>query len=231
MRLKKIQEIKSYEVLECTELDNDIIFRKYHIKEGTKIRLRENQFLFLIENGRILDIEEEIGTYQIVSGDSEKEEIANVWKKILIRKSEEIPLSVIFLNRRIIRKNKYFLEEPIKYKDVYIKIKGNFDFYIVNPNNFFEKVIGLRKHFSKQELIEQIRKYVVKSIKKSIEELLAQYNFELYDIQNKAKELQLKLTENEFDKKIFEYGVKLNYFDIEQVDVLDKRYKFFKNRK
>lgn len=238
MKFTKIQKTEK-NVLECNEINNDLLFRKYSVKYNDAIFVKENQFIILIENGKILDIEENEGIYLIEEGSSTKNGFSETWGKIIIKKSENIPLSVVFLNRRIIRKNKYFIDEPIKYieydengeKEFYIKLRGSFDFFIKYPIMFINKVIGLRNHYSKQELIEQIRKYVVKSIEDGIKELSEKYKLDIDTIQKKSKELKIKLSENDSDKKILEYGIKLNYFDIDKVEITEKKRTIFKRKK
>lgn len=238
MKFTKIEDNAEIN-LECNDLNNDILFRKYQIKENNIVLLKENQFLILSEKGKILDIEEEVGKYKIEEGNSNKVELFKEWQDLNIAKSEEEPLSVIFLNRRIINKNKYFIEEPIKYieyteneeKEYYIKISGSYDFYIENPKVFLGRVIGLRNHFSKQELIEQIRKHVVKSIEKGISELSEEYKLDIETIETKSKELKIKLSQNDSDKKLLEYGIKLNYFDIDTLEIVEKKKRFLFKRK
>lgn len=238
MKFEKIQ-MNNKNFLECNELDNDVLFRRYPIKYNDEILVKENQFVLLIEKGDVLDVEEKSGMYRIEEGSSQKNDFSKIWGNLKIKKSEDTPLSVIFLNRRIIRKNKYFIAEPIKYieydkndeKEYYIKIKGCFDFHIIDPKMFINKVIGLRNHFSKQELIEQIRKYVVSSIEKGIKELSEEYKLDINTIQTKSKELQIKLSQNDSDEKLLEYGIKLNYFDIDEVEIVEKKKNFFKRKK
>lgn len=238
MRFTKIQ-MTERKFLECKEINNDVLFRKYSIKCNDEILVKENQFVILIENGKVLDVEENEGLYRIEEGFSLKSEFSETWGKIIIKKSENIPLSVVFLNRRIIRKNKYFIDEPIKYieyegnneKKYYIKLRGNFDFFIIDPLRFINKVIGLKNHYSKQELIEQIRKYVLKSIEQGIIELSEKYKLGINTIHTKSRELQIKFEQNDSDKKLLEYGVKLNYFDIDEIEIVEKKKNFFKRKK
>lgn len=237
MKFTKVKDNDIDVNVECNELNNDILFRKYNVKENNIVLLKENQFLILSEKGQVLDIEESAGKFKIEEGKSDKNEFFKEWENVNIQKSEKEPLNVIFLNRKIIRRNKYFIDEPIKYiehnekdkKIYYIKISGNYDFDIVDPKRFLGRVIGLRNHFSKQELIEQIRKYALQSIEKGINELSQEYKLNIDTIKTKSKELEIKLSKNESDDKLLEYGVKLTYFDIENLEFSEKKFrKFFK---
>ncbi len=238
MRLKLCENTgEEDKVLLCNELNNDILFRMYHVEENVLIRLQEYQLLLLLENGRVLDVVQNTGYYQVVSEEADKKDIPNEWENVCIQKGENEPLSILFINQKMIEHNKYFIEEPIKYKEYHgnnikeynIKISGRYDFYIENPKKFLLKVIGLRNHFSKQELIEQTRKYAIKSIEDGINELSEEYKLNVDMIKTKSKELAIQLRRNEFDEKLSEYGIKITYFDIETLELMDKKKKkFFK---
>ena len=55
----------------------------------------------------ILDIEEENGLYKIEEGVSQKDCYLKEWKNLIIRNAEKVPLSIIFLNKSIIKQNRY----------------------------------------------------------------------------------------------------------------------------
>ena len=116
-----------------------------------------------------------------------------------------------------------------KSSEIYIKLEGFYDFRIEDTLKFLSKVIGLRNHFSKQELIEKIRKYIISSIEKGINEISEEYKLNIDTLVQKSKELEVKLKQNEYDVKLLEYGIKLLYFDVKDFEVSKKKFKFFKN--
>ncbi len=230
MKFAKIEEILSNsKIIRCNKLTNDMIFMKYDINTDDIIDIGNNEFVALIYKGEVCDTKEENGIYLVKNEISKIEE---EWKDLHIRKTEEDDLCVVFLNRDEIKRNKFLLEIETKNlnlinKEKYVYLEGYYDFKIENPKMFFSKIIGIRKHFTKQELIEKIRKYVLKSIEKGINDILQEYNLDIKDLPKNSKKLELKLKENEYDKKLLEYGVKLINFDINNLEIVDKKMKFF----
>lgn len=236
MKLLKINDdFKDEQILKWDDLNNDIIFRKYLVKENSKIKLQKDQIGILFMEGKVYDLIEDEGMY-LVCDVKNKNGLYEEWNDLIIRNTENEPLEIIIMNRKIIKHNKYFVTEPIEYieygknesKEYYIKFNGNFDFYIENPKVFLSRVIGLRSHFSKQEIIEQIRKFVIESIKIGMEELSKGYKLSLEEVQTKSKELEIKLEKNDADQKLLEYGIRVTYFDIEDLEIVNKKKKFFK---
>lgn len=236
--MKKLLEYKhkdnEIKILESHNLSADMIFKKYDISEGDIIKVNSSEISLIVENGKVLDIKEE-GEYILSYTEGIDEEFEKQWGDLQVRKAENDGLCIIFINKEVIKHNKYYINDPIKYKDfknnrqkeIKIKIEGSYDFKIENPKAFLSKVIGLRKHFSKQELIEKVRKYILNSIEKGINELSEEYKLDVEDLPENSKHLEIKLKQNEYDKKLLEYGVKLTYFDIDKLEVINKKFKFF----
>ena len=224
---------KNLKLIECENLSNDLLFVKYDVSENDLIKLNNNQNIILVEKGKVLDIKEEKGIYEI----KEIQEENNVFDELIIQKAENENLCVIFLNKSEIIHNKYIIDNPIRYIDwkngesseIYIKLEGFYDFRIEDTLKFLSKVIGLRNHFSKQELIEKIRKYIISSIEKGINEISEEYKLNIDTLVQKSKELEVKLKQNEYDVKLLEYGIKLLYFDVKKKKNKKKKFKFFKN--
>lgn len=232
MKLTRIEQLLSNsKIVKCNKLTNDMIFMKYDVNIDDIVEISNDEFVALIYKGEVYDTKEEIGIYSIKDEVSELETKED-WKDLHIRKTEEDNLCVIFLNKNEIAGNKYLLEIEtkdlnLKNKEKYVYLEGHYDFKIENPKMFFSKIIGIRKYFTKQELIEKIRKYVLKSIEKGINEVLEEYNLDIKDLPENSKKLELKIKENEYDVKLLEYGVKLTYFDIDNIKISDKKMKFF----
>lgn len=230
MKFAKIEEmLPNSKIIKCNKLTNDIIFMKYDINIDDIIEINNNEFGALIYKGEVCDTKEENGIYLVKN---EVSKIEEEWQDLHIRKTEEDDLCIVFLNRDEIKGNKFLLEIETKNlnlitKEKYVYLEGYYDFKIEHPKMFFSKIIGIRKHFTKQELIEKIRKYVLKSIEKGINDILQEYNLDIKDLPENSKKLELKLKENEYDKKLLEYGVKLINFDISNLEIVDKKIKFF----
>lgn len=223
-------------IVKCNNLSNNMIFKKYDVSLGDTVEVLDNQYAVLIEKGIVYDVKEKPGRFLIMVEiiDTNKD-LKEEWKDLKIRKTDNNKLCVIFLNKELIKHNKYVMNNPIKYKDwkskknkqIYIKIEGFYDFKIEDPKKLLSKVIGLRAHFSKQELIEKIRNYILSSIEKGINEISEEYKLDIEDLPENSKNLEIKLKQNEYDKKLLEYGVKLTYFDIDNLKIVNKKFKFF----
>lgn len=224
-------------IIKCNNLSNDMIFMKYDVILGDIIEVSDSQYVVLIEKGIVYDTVDKSGQYIVMNEiiDSDKD-IKDEWKDLKIRKTENNGLCVVFLNKNLIKHNKYSINDPIKYvdwkdgssKEIYIKVEGFFDFKIEDPKKLLSKIIGIRNHFSKQELIERIRRFVVNSIEKGINELSEEYKLDIKTLETKSKELEIKLKQNEYDEKLLEYGVKLTYFDISHLEIAKRKFKIFK---
>ena len=208
---------------------------RYNVSEGDIVKVSENQFVCVFEKGRVLDIEENKGTYKLENLDIKDDEFDSIWKNLIVRKAENESLCILFFNTNIIKHNKYIINDPIKFKnwkngefsDICINLEGYYDFKIENPKMMLSKVIGLRNLFTKQELIEKIRKYIIYSIEEGINELSDEYKLDIDTLVLESDKLEIKLRQNEYDLKLLEYGVKLTYFDIKKFKINQKKFKFF----
>lgn len=237
MKLVFMQEENSNnKVIESKHLGNDTIFKKYTVQEGDIIRIKENEIVLLIKKGMLLDLKEDKGEYFVDNPIIVDKEKAQELKNVVIRKSENEKLCVLFINVDIIKSNKYIFNDPIKYtnwkngelSEVYIKIEGLYDFKIENPKKFIGQVIGLRSIYTKQELVERIRKYVLSSIEEGINQVSKEYKLDVKDLPEYSKKLEIELKQNKYDEKLSEYGVMITYFDITKLEVANKKRKFFK---
>lgn len=237
MKLVFMQEENSNnKIIESKHLGNDTIFKKYNVKEGDIIRIKENEIVLLIKKGMLLDIKEDKGEYFVDNPIIVDKEKIQELKNVVIRKSENEKLCVLFINVDIIKGNKYIFNDPIRYTnwkngeltEVYIKIEGLYDFKIENPKKFIGQVIGLRNIYTKQELVERIRKYILSSIEEGINQVSKEYKLDVNDLPEYSKKLEIELKQNKYDEKLSEYGVKITYFDITKLEVTNKKRKFFK---
>lgn len=78
---------------------------------------------------------------------------------------------------------------------------------------------GVREHYSKYELIEQIRKNAINSIEEGINELSNEYKLSIELVKTKTSELEIKVKENEYDLKLKMRGIKITYFELSELDV------------
>ena len=78
---------------------------------------------------------------------------------------------------------------------------------------------GVREHYLKYELIEQIRKNAINSIEEGINELSNEYKLSIELVKTKTSELEIKVKENEYDLKLKMRGIKITYFELSELDI------------
>ena len=174
---ERINEVSKKDVIDEIELNNDILIRKVLLGNKKFIFVKENQFVVFYGFGKILDIADEKGLYEVKKGESKND--LSSWN-FIIQKAEDESNGVLFVNVSEIKNNKFYMKNLINYTDwTYeeepfeskIRVQGIFNFKIIKPENFIKIVIGLRDHYSKPELLEQIRVFILKSIEEGIKEL------------------------------------------------------------
>ena len=116
MKLVFMQEENSNnKVIESKHLGNDTIFKKYTVQEGDIIRIKENEIVFLIKKVMLLDLKEYKVEYFVDNPIIVDKETVQELKNVVIRKSENEKLCVLFINVDIIKSNKYIFNYTIKY--------------------------------------------------------------------------------------------------------------------
>ena len=150
--------------------------------------------------------------------------------RVLIKmlEAEEESYGVLFVNVSEIKNNKFYMKNLINYTDwTYeeepfeskIRVQGIFNFRIIKPENFIKIVIGLRDHYSKPELLEQIRVFILKSIEEGIKELSEIHKVDIKTLVNNIHELKIKVNQNFYDEKLLSKGIKLTFFDIDKFEL------------
>ena len=207
MYLRKIEDLNEKDInkellLEVDRLDNDTLIRKILVGNKKYVEIKENQYVVFYGFGKIFDVEEECGLYEIVEGKSNKD--LSDWD-FVIQKAENEENGLLFINFSEIKNNKFYIRNPITYTDwTYenepleskLRLEGVFNFKIIKPNNFIKIVIGLREHYSKPELLEQIRIYIVKSIEEGIKELSEVHKIDINTFVNKIHDLKQRILNN-----------------------------------
>lgn len=154
------------------------------------------------------------------------------WRLFNPPKKDESNLCVIMFNMNEICNNSFSIDKPIKYTDwtknepvkARFTCKGKFNFKIDDPSLFFSRVYGVREHYSKLELIEQIRKNAISSIQEGINELSEEYKLSIELVKTKTSELEIKVKENDYDLKLKMRGIKITYFELSDLDIIaDKK--------
>lgn len=150
------------------------------------------------------------------------------WKGFKSPKKDDSGFCILIFNMKEIEGNSFHIDKPIKYTDwtkkdpvqAQFTCKGKFNFKIDDPALFFSRVYGVRDHYSKLELIEQIRKNAINSIQEGITELSEEYKLSIELVKTKTSELEIKVKENSYDLKLKMRGIKITYFELTDLDIV-----------
>jgi membrane protease subunit (stomatin/prohibitin family) len=212
-------------------MDNDTLIVRLPDKIENKrpVMLKEGQYAILYKAGKVHDAIHKKGLYEIeASKQAKTRKEMEKWREFVPPKKDDSELCIIVFNMKEITQNNFYIDKPIEYidwsKDKPIKArftcKGKFNFKIEDPFLFFSRVFGVRDHYSKLELIEQIRKQAVSSIQEGINELSSEYKLSMELVKTKTSELEIKVNENEYDLKLKMRGIKITYFELTEIDII-----------
>ena len=236
MKFVKIRK-KVVSAVECKLLNNDVLMFKSSkaITDKLKVHLKKNQYIILIEDGKVLAAENRPGYYEVDLEQESDNDLINDWVNYSDPKTVGMPLSLVFLNVGEITDNNFKFNKPFEYID-YSKMvldektnttepykanfigEGKFNFQIVNPCLFLSSIHGIREHFAKEELLELIRTTVANSLETGVKELSENYKLSVQVVRTQTSELEIKVSENNFDEKLANRGIKLTYFEITKFD-------------
>lgn len=198
-------EDEEYVTLEAVKLDHNILMEKQSLDENQHyvVKLKEGQYALLFEKGQVYDVikEEGIYTVNLAPNTSFPEDLAQYQLK-----ENQDRLCVIFFNMNPIPKNKFYI--PKKHRNPFYG-EGEFEFQIENPLKLFNKVVEIRKNYSREELLEQIRERLTKSVITVIKQQENEYDIK-------------KETVNESINIFKEYGIKINLTDIKNIQFKKK---------
>ena len=194
------EDDEDYEIIECTQLDNNILLYKEKLDKNRHyvVKLKDKQYAVLFEKGQIFDEINETGIYTIKVGN--KKEIPEDFKDYKIKNSQD-NMCIIFFNMNTITNNKFYIRK--KYKNNFYG-DGNFEFKIEKPLKFFNKVIDIRSYYSREELLEQIRERISKIVISVIKNSDNEYIINKEDISSSV---------NIFE----EYGIRIISSDIKNI--------------
>lgn len=232
MKFAKLSpEADMTKVIQCDDMDNDTLVVRLPDKIENKrpVMLKEGQYAILYKAGKVYDAIHKKGMYEIESSKQAKtRKEMEKWREFVPPKKDDSELCMIVFNMKEIKNNHFSIEKPIEYidwsKDKPIKAritcKGIFNFRIDDPYLFFSRVFGVRDHYSKLELIEQIRKQAINSIQEGINELSNEYKLSIELVKTKTSELEIKVKENDYDIKLKMRGIKITYFELTDLDIV-----------
>lgn len=158
------------------------------VSNGSRIRVYDNQFMLLVDGGKVVDYTAEPGDYTVNNssapslfngqfGDSLKEAFNR------IRFGGETPLKqeVFFINLQEIKGIKFGTRNPINYFDafynaeLFVRAHGAYSIKITNPLQFYAEAIPRNKdHVEFEEIQEQYSSEFLEGLQTAINQLSAQ---------------------------------------------------------
>lgn len=172
------------------------------VTNGSIIHVYDNQFMFLVDGGKIVDYTAEPGYYKVDNsslpsmfngqfGESLKESFNR------IRFGGQTPTSqkVFFINLQEIKDIKFGTRQPINYFDyfynaeLFLRAHGNYSIKIVNPLQFYAQVIPKNTdHVEIDEINEQYLSEFLEALQSAINQMSAD-GIRISYVSSKAREL------------------------------------------
>ncbi len=198
------------------------------IKNASKLILQEGQGSILTYEGKVVDILDEAGMYNLKSDN--KPFFTSIKKFLKLQDGSEHVVGIWFYRKADILNMRWGTRVPIAYTDpiytfpILLSAFGNYSIRITEPENFFKNVVAGKAHFGHTELKE----IFLARITQNITDYLANAKFSYVDIDsnlnNIATEVRAKTEPvfNELGFKVLDYRIEGTQFDKETLDRIAK---------
>ncbi len=198
------------------------------IKNASKLILQEGQACILTYEGKVIEVFEEAGMYDLKSDN--KPFLTSLKKVLKLQDGSEHVMGIWFYRKADILNMRWGTRVPIAYTDptytfpILLSAFGNYSIKIVEPRNFFENVIAGQEVFCHHHLKE----IFLSRITQNITDYLANAKFSYVDIDsnlnNIASEVKSK-TETVFNDlgfEVLDYRIEGTQFDTETLERIAK---------
>lgn len=212
--------------------NNTMVYRfpryQNEIKNGAKLIVRESQVAILISEGRLADIYNMAGTYELTTQNMPVLSTLKGWKYGF---NSPFKAEVYFISTKNFTNLKWGTKNPVMLRDpefgpVRLRAFGSYTMKIQqDPTKFLLEVVGTDGNFSTEEISEQLRNIVVSRFV----DILGESRIPVLDLVANYDELSKFVTErivDDFD----EYGLKVTKLLVENISLppeveaaLDKR--------
>lgn len=155
------------DIIEWTDDSNDTLvyrFDRYgnEIKYGAKLTVRESQQAVLIHEGKLADVFGP-GMYELETKNIPILATLQGWKYGF---ESPFKAEVYFVNTRRFTDLKWGTKNPIMLRDpefgpVRLRTFGSYCMRVVDPKLFITEIVGTDGHFTKDEIVDQLRNLVV----------------------------------------------------------------------
>jgi membrane protease subunit (stomatin/prohibitin family) len=155
------------DIIEWTDPSNDTMVYRFErhgneIKYGAKLTVRESQKAVFIHEGKLADVFEP-GMYELETRNIPILSTLQGWKHGF---ESPFKAEVYFVNTRRFTDLKWGTKNPIMLRDpefggVRIRTFGTYCMRVSDPKLFITEIVGTDGHFTKDEIVEQLRNLVV----------------------------------------------------------------------
>ena len=172
------------------------------VSNGSVIHVYDNQFMILVDGGRIVDYTAEPGYYTINNsalpsalngqfGDS----LSEAFKRFKFGGQTPTKQQVFFINLQEIKGIKFGTRQPVNYYDsfynaeLFLRAHGNYSIKITNPLQFYAEAIPKNKdHVEIDEINEQYLSEFLEALQSAINQMSAD-GIRISFVSSKAREL------------------------------------------
>ncbi|MDQ7780033.1 MAG: SPFH domain-containing protein [Planctomycetota bacterium] len=203
-------------------------FERYgnEIKNGAKLVCRESQAAVFVNEGRVADVFTP-GTYTLETKNLPILATLMGWKYGF---NSPFKAEVYFVNTKNFTDQKWGTKNPVMMRDaefgaVRIRAFGNYTFKVVDPAKLIREIAGTDKHFTTDEISEQLRNIIITRFT----DFLAESKIAVLDLAAKYDELSKGIADK-VSAEFKDYGIEVTKLLIENVslppaveEAMDKR--------
>lgn len=157
------------------------------VSNGSMIRVYDNQFMMLVEGGKVIDYTAEPGYYKVdstampslMNGELD-EALAEVFERIRFGGNTPRAQKVYYINLQEIKGIKFGTRNPINYFDcfynaeLFLRAHGTYSIKIINPLQFYAEVIPKNKDYVDiSEINEQYMSEFLQALQSAINQMSA----------------------------------------------------------
>ena len=198
------------------------------IKNASKLILQEGQGCILTYEGKVVEVFDEAGKYDLQSDN--KPFLTSIKKFLKLQDGSEHIMGIWFYRKADILNMRWGTRVPIAYTDptytfpILLSAFGNYSIKIVKPKNFFENVIAGQEVFCHHHLKE----IFLSRITQNITDYLANSKFSYVDIDSNLNSIAIEVrskTESVFNDlgfEVLDYRIEGTQFDKETLDRIAK---------
>lgn len=220
-------------VIQWEDPKPDELFLKFtdkgdEIKNASKLVLQEGQGCILTYEGKVVEVFEEAGMYDLKSDN--KPFLTSIKKLINLQDGSEHVMGIWFYRKADILNMRWGTRVPISYTDpiytfpILLSAFGNYSIKITEPKNFFNNVVAGKECFGHAELKE----IFLSRITQNITDYLANAKFSYVDIDSNLNNIAIEIrskTEiifNDLGFQVLDYRIEGTQFDKETLERIAK---------